>query len=295
MSPDQSSIQHVSDTAFLVAACRAVESARPDALFQDPLARRLAGKKGEVILQNFPNPEMSQWMVAIRTVIIDEFIREAIARGTDVIVNLGAGLDTRPYRLELPATLTWVEVDYADVIAFKEEPLRGEQPRCRLERVALDLANRDERRVFLSTLDARSQRVLVLTEGVIPYLDLDEVGSLADDLRALTRLDSWVVDYLSPGSHDYRQRSGLAEHMRQAPFKFRPADWFGFFREHGWRTEEMCYMAEVAARLGRRAPLPKLARVIGFLIGLVGSAEAQARFRQFAGYARMVPASAENA
>jgi methyltransferase (TIGR00027 family) len=125
-------IEHVSDTAFLIAHFRAVESERKDALFRDPLAEVLSGERGRAIAGAWPTIAMTAWMTAVRTVVIDDYIKEAVARGVQTIVNLGAGLDTRPYRMELPPTLEWIEVDYPDVIAFKEERLRGETPRCRL-------------------------------------------------------------------------------------------------------------------------------------------------------------------
>ena len=72
--------------------------------------------------------------MVIRTVIIDDLIKRAIAKGVDTIINLGAGLDTRPYRMDLPRSLRWIEVDYFHVIALKETRLAEETPRCRLER-----------------------------------------------------------------------------------------------------------------------------------------------------------------
>jgi hypothetical protein len=95
-------IEHVSDTAFWVARHRANESARPDALFHDPLAARLAGERGAEIARTLPNAHMTGWAVVMRTLIIDELILSAIAQGVDTVVNLGAGLDTRPYRMALP-------------------------------------------------------------------------------------------------------------------------------------------------------------------------------------------------
>ena len=53
--------------------------------------------------------EQFEWMTVVRTVVIDRYLQEAIARGVDTVVNLGAGLDTRPYRMTLPASLSWVE------------------------------------------------------------------------------------------------------------------------------------------------------------------------------------------
>ena len=53
--------------------------------------------------------EQFEWMTVVRTVVIDRYLQEAIARGVDTVVNLGACLDTRPYRMTLPASLSWVE------------------------------------------------------------------------------------------------------------------------------------------------------------------------------------------
>ncbi len=117
-------IENVSDTAFWVAHHRGLEGNRPDALFRDPLALRLAGERGRQIAQSMPHGPMTGWVMAIRTCIIDDYVSAAVADGADTVLNLGAGLDTRPYRMELPTSLTWIEVDYPAVIDFKEASSR---------------------------------------------------------------------------------------------------------------------------------------------------------------------------
>jgi O-methyltransferase involved in polyketide biosynthesis len=95
-------ITHVSDTAFWVATYRADEAARPDALFADPLAAKLVEGRGRAIAAQMVDTAMLQWIIPLRTRMIDDFVAAAIAEGCDAVVNLGAGLDTRPYRLALP-------------------------------------------------------------------------------------------------------------------------------------------------------------------------------------------------
>ena len=92
-------------------------------------------------------------------------------------------LDTRPYRLDLPESLAWIEADYPHIVEFKENRLSKEKPRFQLERLKIDLANLPERRKMFVSVNARAKKMLVLTEGVVPYLSLEEVASLADDLR----------------------------------------------------------------------------------------------------------------
>jgi methyltransferase (TIGR00027 family) len=285
----ESAIQHVSDTAFMVAHARALESQRPDALFRDPLAGRLAGERGKAILEAFPTAPMTTWMVGIRTVVIDDFIREALARGVDTVLSLGAGLDTRAYRLELPQSLNWLEVDYPDVIRFKQERLAQETSRCRVQQIGLDLADLAGRRELLAKANEQATKLLVLTEGVVPYLTVDAAGSLADDLRALSHLDSWIVDYVSAESHKYRARAGVNRHMKDAPFKFQPPDWFAFFKQHGFGVREIRYLGERGAELGRRAPLPRRYRLLMSLLGLFTPPAQRGRFEKFAGYAVLEP------
>jgi methyltransferase (TIGR00027 family) len=227
------------------------------------LAARLAGEKGRAIVASFPTVVQTGWSVAIRTVIIDDFIRAAVARGVGMVVNLGAGLDTRPYRLDLPSDLLWVEVDYPDLIAFKNAQLAGEPARFGVERVALDLSDVSARRAFFAELGGRGRRTLILTEGVIPYLTEAHVAELADELRQLSQAEGWIVDYISPEAHAWRDRRwAKGGHMREAPFKFRPRDWFAFFDAHGWRSSEARYLPEEGVRRGRALPLPRLLRLM---------------------------------
>lgn len=287
-------IRHVADTAFLIAQCRAVESARPDALFRDPLAARLAGDKGKAILAAFPTAAMTQWMTAMRTVIIDDYVREAVARGVDTVVNLGAGLDTRPYRMELPATVRWIEVDYPEVIRYKEGRLEDAVANCVLERVHADLADDAARRQLLQHLlgNAAPRRTLVLTEGVVIYLSEDQVASLAADVNGMRAVESWIVDYLSPRSHQWRdKRHSRSGTMKNAPIIFRPADWFAFFRGVGWDVADMRYLMEAGTRLGRPFPMPRLARLIVRLILAMSPAAQRDDSMKMVGYARLTHAA----
>jgi len=245
-------ITHVTDTAFWVATYRANEGERPDALFADPLAARLVEGRGRDIAARMSDTKMLAWMIPLRTRIIDDFVAQAIADGCDLVVNLGAGLDTRPYRLALPAELTWIEVDFADTIAFKEARLAGEKARCRLERAAVDLSDTAARRALLDGIAARAKKALVITEGVVPYLSTDEAGGLADDLRARASFAWWIVEYMERRPPWSRRRR---RQMANAPFRFVPGDWRGFFAAHGWRQKVMRSFADEARKHRRMPPL----------------------------------------
>lgn len=285
-------IQNVPDTAFMAAAYRAIESERTDALFLDPLADKLAGERGRAIIASLPpQAMMGGWTVIIRTCIIDVLIEQAIAEGVDTILNLGAGLDTRPYRMMLPETLRWIEVDHPTIIEWKRTQLAQEKPRCQLERIALDLADQLARRQLLDEVVNRSGKVLVLTEAVTPYLPEEAVAALGADLRARPAIKYWIADYFSPSSYEYRRRSGMSRAMKNAPFLFEPKDYFGFFAAAGWQPKEVKYFAEEAQRLRRPAPFPWHIRLITFVLGMLMPPEKRRAMKRYAGFVLFEPAT----
>src|SRR6266853_1198520 len=142
-------ISSVSDTARWVAMYRAMESERPDALFHDPYARRLAGEMGEKILSAMPQGRRWAWPMITRTAVMDEIIMRLVTeQGADTVINLAAGLDARPYRLNLPAELRWIDVDLEGILSYKEAALAGERPRCQVEFLRADLTNQTARRTL---------------------------------------------------------------------------------------------------------------------------------------------------
>jgi len=286
----ESSIKNVADTAFMVAAYRAAETERPDALFRDPLAGRLAGDHGKKIVADMPKAAFAGgWSVVIRTWVIDRLIETAIAEGIDTILNLGAGLDTRPYRMDLPASVHWIEADFPDMIEFKEEKLAGETPHCRLERISVDLGDDAAREKFLTEVSTGSRQILVLTEGVIPYLTPEQVTALSRDLKSRPSFRYWIADYFAPETYRYRRRKGMTRAMKNAPFRFEPADFFGFFQKLGWQPKITRYLAEEAAQLKRPLRLPGLMRLWIRLVSLFLSPEKRVRMRRFMGYVLFEP------
>ncbi len=99
-----------------------------------------------------------------------------------MVINLAAGLDSRPYRMQLPVSLRWIEIDLPDMLNYKQEVLAAERPLCTLERVPLDLKDIAGRRALFQRLGDEAKRVVVVSEGLIIYLESDGVAELARDL-----------------------------------------------------------------------------------------------------------------
>jgi methyltransferase (TIGR00027 family) len=249
MSSADQTIHHISETALLAAVYRAHETARPDALFRDPLAERLAGDRGQEIFAATPPKERVSWAWVMRTVLFDELILGQVHQGTDTVVNIAAGLDARPYRMGLPQGLRWVEVDLPGLLDVKEKLLSDVKPTCALERVPLDLANRDSRRELVAKIAQRSSRALVITEGLLVYLSPEQVGELARDLAEHPSIKDWVIDLVSPGLLQMLQGTiGNRLLKSGSTMKFGPADGPEFFVPFGWKPAMVRSILKAGAR-----------------------------------------------
>lgn len=244
-------IRNVSDTARWVAVYRARETERPDAHFRDPFARRLAGERGEQIAKSMPLGRDSDWSMITRTCLGDDLINEQVQQGTDMVINLAAGLDARPYRMQLPASLKWVEVDLPEILSYKEEILRDEKPVCSLERIRLDLSNAPARRDLFTQLGGRCTKALIITEGLLIYLTPDDVAGLAKDLAAPPSFQSWILDIASPGLLRMLAKKMAKQLHHAAPFKFAPPEGPNFFITYGWKPVDVRSLLKNAARLKR--------------------------------------------
>ncbi|MGZ4840671.1 MAG: class I SAM-dependent methyltransferase [Candidatus Angelobacter sp.] len=260
--PAEPLIRNISDTALWVAVYRARETERPDALFHDPFARKLAGERGEQIAKDMQAGQRYEWPYIARTVRFDQIVTEQITRGADMVINLAAGLDTRPYRMELPASLQWVEIDFPAMIDYKEEVMAGEKPRCALERVRLDLADVGARRELFQRLGNSARKVLVLAEGLLVYLTRDEVSGLSRDLAAQSSFRDWAIDLCSPGLLKMLQKNLGALSEAGSPLKFGPEEGPEYFTASGWKAAEVYSMMKTAAKIKR---LPFFLRLVALL------------------------------
>ena len=174
----------VAATGLLVAAMRAEESARADALFHDPFAQRLAGEDGRRLLAE-ATAETGQPSapIVVRTRLYDEALLRA---GASQAVILAAGMDARSYRLPWPHGTTVFEVDQPHVIAIKDERLAGEKPRCRRVAVGVDLADDWPKALEARGFNREAPTVWTI-EGLLQYLvdsDVDRLFARVDGLSA---------------------------------------------------------------------------------------------------------------
>jgi len=277
--PDET-LRNVSDTALWVAQYRVMESERPDAIFRDPLAKRLAGERGAELVRRMKVGDLA-WPMIVRTAVMDEIILRSVEReGVDCVLNMAAGLDARPYRLPLPSSLRWIEADLPAMVAYKTEKLAGETPVCALERVAADLTDPTARRSLFARAAEGASAILVVTEGLLAYLAPEQVAALAGDLAAEPAMRLWLIDIASPRLKKMLDRR-VGRHVGEAnaPFRFAPAEGTRFFEPRGWKEREFRSTIEEGMRLDRK---PKMAWLLSLMLRL-GSAARREEMRRMGG------------
>ena len=191
----------VSTTAIGVAEARAEESARPDRLFEDPLAKAFvtaAGSPFEEIETHISDLDsIRTWFfdyVALRTRFFDDYLLESCRAGCRQVVVLAAGLDTRAFRLPWPKGVRLFELDFPEVFAFKERVLASQRVKPACQRVIVEADLRGEWTAPLLQAGFRpGEPSAWLAEGILIYLTEEENDQLLSRIGQLSTLDSQLA------------------------------------------------------------------------------------------------------
>lgn len=278
----------VGSTAVMVAAARAGETDREDALIKDPYAKILVAGAGTGVWEALLDSEFAAKIEnldaeaaaifahmgnyqAVRTHFFDEYYRQAAQAGIRQIVILASGLDSRAYRLQWPAGTTVYEIDQPKVLEYKSATLREHdvQPAAERREVPVDLRFDWPAALRDAGFDG-SQPTAWLAEGLLMYLPAE----------AQDRLFELVTELSAPGSRIAAETAGVAATDRREAMKERfkkfadqlnlgsaldiqelvyddpnRADVVEWLNAHGWQAEGVHALDEMA-RLDRLVDLP---------------------------------------
>ena len=243
-------LEGVGGTGLTVAGIRAEETARPDRLFADPLAAAFVAAAGS------PPPRATSrqaaalrlWIVA-RTVFLDELITAACADGVRQVVLLGAGFDTRAFRLPWPPGVRCFELDTGDVLAAKQQVLTEQGAMAGCERIVVptDLGGDWPPALRAAGLDPVWPAIWV-AEGLLVYLSPGQVDRLLDEVTSLSGPASRLG--LTFRNREPGDQSALAPALRRSVAPEDPAGWLA---GHGWAAE-LASAREVLRAHGRLVP-----------------------------------------
>jgi methyltransferase (TIGR00027 family) len=270
-SPPSPPAGGVARTALWTAAARARESERADRLFSDAFAAALAAEDGADLLREFtPADEVLREnpYMPLRTRWYDDLLADL---DVPQVVLLGAGLDTRAFRLGWPAGVVLFEVDDASVLQYKEARLDAiaAGPRCERRSVPTDL-----RGPWADDLLAAGYRpespAAWLAEGVLFYLAESLAHSVVRRAWELAAPRSWLAaDLLA--ADVLRSPQGSASLRRLAEmgsaWQFGTDDVSQFISSCGWHVESVTTPDQLAQRYGRRSiPAGRSSRPHSYLV-----------------------------
>jgi methyltransferase (TIGR00027 family) len=248
-------------TARLTAAGRAVENRRADRLFEDPLAGALAGEDGFRLMEQWrlPGAPRENPTIGPRTRFYDDLVIDAVTHGVGQVVLISAGMDTRAFRLALPAEVVVFELDLPELFAQKQAILEQEQaePRCRRVVVAADLAEDDRPQALTAGGFDQAARTVFIVEGLSWYLTEEDNARLLDDLARLAASGSRLgIDIISRDHLDSPASAPLFKLTAALGilWQFGTNDPTGFLAAHGWQAE-VTDLDAFARRIGRWPPL----------------------------------------
>jgi methyltransferase (TIGR00027 family) len=255
MTPHHDSQERAStvSTGRWIAAARALETARPDRLFNDPWAELLAGESGKVILDTADyNP-----FLPVRTRYFDDRIIDA-ARKDSQLVLLGAGLDTRAFRLPLSASCTVFEIDYSEAFTEKEEVLCAVPAACERKCIHADLSGPWTGALLEAGFDCHAPTIWV-AEGLFFYLTAADVESL---LRAAADLfaegSTFLADIFGTGLFALEGMAPLVAARkstgRALPFCTDTPE--ALFRATGWSNASVVQPGQPTANFDRMSQAP---------------------------------------
>ena len=272
----------VAATARITASIRARETARPDALFRDPLAEVLAGPEAMAATQAMPEAvrDRSSMYTVIRTRVFDDWLSTTLGRGHGVaqVVLLGAGFDSRAFRLAWPPGVRLWELDQASLLAAKAAILAGVAavPGCERRSLPVDFDHADWPEALTSAGLRSEVPTAWLAEGLFPYLAPEAALGVLDAMRDLSppgsHLAMDVVDEVSVTTRN-QYLAGLRQlspSLKGASFQSGTDDPRRLLADHGWATSKIMHPGDAAAHFGRFTtfpgmpglPLPRLSFVL---------------------------------
>ncbi|MFF1560842.1 class I SAM-dependent methyltransferase [Streptomyces sp. NPDC058279] len=263
-------------TALLVAAARAIETHRHDSLAQDVYAEHFvhaapACAHWPVRIEQVPdgddNPLWGRFAryFGLRTRVLDDFLVQAAGTKARQVVLLGAGLDTRAFRLDLPSDVVVFEIDRAGVLAFKQQVLTGLSAAPKVERVPVPVDLRADWVIALTNagFDPAAPSVW-LAEGLLFYLPgpaetylidaVDRLSTAGSALAFEAKLEKDLLAYRDSAIYTATREQIGIDLLHLFDTGPRP-DSAGDLTAKGWSTS--MHTPFDFSRRHRRGPLPE--------------------------------------
>jgi O-methyltransferase involved in polyketide biosynthesis len=164
-------IRDVPATLLIPLWARAVEARRVQPIVRDLKAVEIM-ERIDYDFSKFRKASLSQVGVSIRTMLLDRATRDFLERRPQaVVINLGAGLDTRLERLGSGRIRTWYDLDLPETVELRRRLLPPGPHNFLLAKSLLDFS-------WMDSVDDGESPVLIIAEGLLMYFTEEELRPL---------------------------------------------------------------------------------------------------------------------
>jgi methyltransferase (TIGR00027 family) len=280
----------IAHTAYRIMFYVALEQYQPNEhrLIHDDLARQMLPGQVKLLVSLFGFKPLRQGFLSLiergfpgtvgglcRKRYIDDKLVEALGSGIDTVVILGAGLDTRAYRLPQTSTLSVYEMDLPQTIAYKEGKLRqlyGSVPR-HVKLIPIDFDRQELEEVLRSHGYSLDQKSFFIWEGVTQYISETAVRSVFEFLAKVRSGSRIVFTYIVRDFIDGETTYGLERLYQQTrvkkqmwQFGLQPSQVAAFIGEYSWKEFEQVGADEYRQRyldpMGRTDTVMEIERMV---------------------------------
>ncbi|MDR3272663.1 MAG: class I SAM-dependent methyltransferase [Flavobacteriaceae bacterium] len=184
-------------TLFLTLCAKAKDYHSEHSILHDEKAAKIVGRI-TADLSKFQGK--NDLAVIVKSKQYDEWTKEFIENHENaLVVHLGCGLDSRFHRVSPPSSVIWLDIDFPDVIRYRR-------------RIYVEIPI-EYRMYGASITDARwfqeipfDRPTLIIAEGVLEYLDVEDVKKLFTRLTDYFYQGQLIFDVISPSAMKNRKK-----------------------------------------------------------------------------------------
>ena len=237
----------ISNTAYYCCGVRMEDAKKTPSICNDVYAQKFMDERGLQIFEPFKSEKMPNISNITRCRLIDDYLLAELAENNQLnIITIGAGFDSRPYRLKGG---NWLEIDEPQIISYKNEKLPVDECSNSLRRISIDFT-RESLKEKLETEGAGDYTVFVI-EGVFMYLEAEAIETTISTIQDLFPKHTLYCDLMTK---KFFTRFAQSVHSKLVAsggrFSERPDSPGKIFAQHHYKTIEQTPMFRRAGELG---------------------------------------------
>ncbi len=238
----------ISNTAYYCCGVRMLDAEYSRSICNDRFAKRFMDKRGMQIFEPFKNETLPNLGSVVRCRMIDDAIRQQLTEKPDsLIISIGAGFDTRPYRID---SGVWIEVDEPQIITYKNDKLPIAECKNKLTRISIDFS-KDTLHEKLADYCCDQTNFIIVIEGVFMYLENNAIETTVKQLTTVFPRHTLLCDLMAKKTFEQFSQS-VHKKLAKAGGNFteRPDDPTAVLIEYGYKELSRKSMFERANELG---------------------------------------------